>query len=97
MFDQSVSNLGFSDHVMIYGFKVKRYPMKTNLLGRTKQVNESKLRKEMEDAMCALDLNDTSWELEIQEVEYKGEQRARDKHMPLQSMRVKEKDVPYGI
>ena len=62
MFDQlGVIDLGLRNHAMIYGFlksKVKRYhPMKTILFRRTKMVNELELKKDMEEAMCALDLN----------------------------------------
>ena len=99
MFDQSgVIDLGLSDHAMIYGFlksKVKRYLMKTILLKRTKMVNELELKKDVEEAMCALDLNNAlpvdeqyrRWNTEVNSL--------LDKHMPLKSMRVREKDVPY--
>ena len=99
MFDQSgVIDLGFSDHAMIHSFpksKVKRYPMKTMLFRRTKMVNESELKKDMEEAMCALNLNNAlpvqyrRWNTEVNNV--------LDKHMLLKSMRVREKEWKQAI
>ncbi|CAB4042704.1 Hypothetical predicted protein, partial [Paramuricea clavata] len=99
MFDHSgVIDLGLSDHTLIYGFlkpKVKRYPMKIISFRRAVKMNELEMKKDMEEAMRALNSDNTlpvdeqckRWNTEVNNV--------LDKHMPLKSMRVRAKDVPY--
>ena len=99
MFDHSgVIDLGLSDHAMIYGFlkpKVKRYPMKIISFRRTVKMNELEMKKDMEEAMCALNSDNTlpvdeqckRWNTEVNNM--------LDKHMPPKSMRVRAKTIYY--
>ena len=99
LFDTAgVIDFGLSDHAMIYGFlkpKVKHHPAKVISFRSTKNLDPDAMRGDLNEAMTALELDNSMsaqeqynrWHIEMIKV--------LDKHMPVRKMRVRERDAPY--
>lgn len=84
---------------MVYGFlteKVKRHTAKIITFRRTKSLDMEKFKKDLRD--CEWLLNN---ELASAEEKYSNWSEAlynvMDKHLPIKSMRVREKNVPFNM
>ena len=90
-------DLGLSDHHMVYGFlteKVKCHSAKIITFRSTKSLDMEDFKKDLRD--CEGLLNK---ELASAEEKYSNWSEAlhkvMDKHMPIKSMRVRKKDIPF--
>ena len=93
----SVTDLGLSDHKLVYSFlkksPAKQYEAKVIKCRSTKHLNREELSRDLNDTnwneIFSHDTNEryANWKSKFMEV--------IDRHMPVKKMRVRKKDVPY--